>query len=65
MTDDELRPYWQRRTELSSQNGCIVWGGRVVGYSTHRSGEFVSGTSWWASRCVAYEVTGSWSGVVA
>lgn len=26
----ELRPYWSRRLELSSHEGCIMWGGRVV-----------------------------------
>ncbi len=29
-TDDELRPYWTRRLELSTHEGCILWGGRVV-----------------------------------
>lgn len=28
--DDELKPYWTRRLELSAHAGCIVWGGRVV-----------------------------------
>ena len=28
--DDELKPYWTRRLELSTHAGCIVWGGRVV-----------------------------------
>lgn len=27
---DELKPYWLRRTELTSHEGCILWGGRVV-----------------------------------
>ena len=27
---EELRPYWTRRLELSTHDGCIVWGGRVV-----------------------------------
>ena len=25
-----LRPYWTRRTELSIEEGCIMWGARVV-----------------------------------
>ena len=30
-TDREsIKPYWHRRLELSTLNGCIVWGGRVV-----------------------------------
>ena len=27
---DELRPYFTRRNELSSQNGCVLWGSRLV-----------------------------------
>ena len=26
----ELKPYWSKRTELSVQNGCILWGSRVI-----------------------------------
>ena len=29
-SDEELRPYWTRRLELTTHDGCIVWGGRVV-----------------------------------
>ena len=29
-SDDDLRPFWTRRLELSVHNGCILWGGRVV-----------------------------------
>ena len=33
-TDDcdraDLKPFWSRRTELSAQQGCILWGSRVV-----------------------------------
>ena len=28
--DDELKPYFHRRTKLSSHDGCILWGHRVV-----------------------------------
>ena len=28
--DDELRPYFSRKTELSVHDGCILWGSRVV-----------------------------------
>ena len=28
--DDNLKPYWHRRTELTSQNGCILWGNRII-----------------------------------
>ena len=28
--DDELKPYFHRRTELSSHDGCILWGHCVV-----------------------------------
>ena len=28
--EDELRPFWMRRLELSVHDGCVVWGGRVV-----------------------------------
>ena len=29
-SDEDLKPYWQRKLELSVQDGCILWGGRVV-----------------------------------
>ena len=29
-TDDALLPYYRRRTELSSQDGVVMWGSRVV-----------------------------------
>ncbi len=29
-SDDEIKSYWPRRTELSCESGCIVWGGHVV-----------------------------------
>jgi len=28
--DDELRPYFSRRFELSLYDGCVLWGSRVV-----------------------------------
>ena len=28
--DPELKPYWNRRTELTCFKGCIMWGSRVV-----------------------------------
>ena len=28
--DDYLKPYWNRRLELSAHAGCILWGTRVV-----------------------------------
>ena len=28
--DDEIKPYWNRRLELSTHAGCILWGTRVV-----------------------------------
>ena len=28
--DDGLRPYAKRKTDLSVQDGCILWGSRVV-----------------------------------
>ena len=28
--EEELRPFWNRKLELSLHDGCIVWGGRVV-----------------------------------
>ncbi len=27
---EELRPYWSRRSELSVQDGCLLWGSRVA-----------------------------------
>ena len=27
---EELRPYWHKRLELSCQDGCLLWGSRVV-----------------------------------
>ena len=29
-TDDRLRSYFSRRNELSTYEGCILWGSRVV-----------------------------------
>ena len=28
--DDDLRPYWSRKLELSVHDGCLMWGGKVV-----------------------------------
>ena len=28
--EKDLKPFWQRCTELSTHEGCILWGGRVV-----------------------------------
>ena len=28
--DEELRPYYNRKSELSTEEGCILWGARVV-----------------------------------
>ena len=28
--DEDLRPYWNRRLELTIHNGCLIWGNRVV-----------------------------------
>ena len=30
MEEDELKPFWRRKVELSCQDGCILWGNRVV-----------------------------------
>ena len=30
VSKDELKPYWRRRTELSVQSGCLLWGYRVI-----------------------------------
>ena len=30
MKEDNLKPYWNHRTKLTSQNGCLLWGNRVV-----------------------------------
>ena len=30
LADPELTPYYRRRTELSIQDGCMLWGSRVV-----------------------------------
>ena len=27
---EQLKPYWHRRTELTSHDGCLLWGQRVV-----------------------------------
>jgi hypothetical protein len=29
-SDPELEPYFSRRLELSSYEGCVLWGARVV-----------------------------------
>ncbi len=28
--EDDLKPYWSRRLELSSLNGYVLWGSRIV-----------------------------------
>ena len=28
--DPEIKPYWNRREELSLEDGCVLWGRRVV-----------------------------------
>jgi len=28
--EEQLRPYWQKRLELSCQDGCLLWGSRVI-----------------------------------
>ncbi len=28
--DEQMRPYWIRREELSAENGCLLWMGRVI-----------------------------------
>ncbi len=28
--EDDLKPYWSRRLELSFLNGCVFWGSRIV-----------------------------------
>ena len=61
----ELKPYWSKRLELSSLDGCIVWGGRVHGDTTARTRGCVSRTAQWTPRSDENEVTGSWTGVVA
>ena len=30
VTDDQLKPYYRRRSELSADQGCMLWGLRVV-----------------------------------
>ena len=30
MEEDKLKPFWHRKVELSCQDGCILWGNRVV-----------------------------------
>jgi hypothetical protein len=29
-SDENIRPYFSRRSELSTHNGCILWGSRIV-----------------------------------
>ena len=29
-SNEDLKPYWHRRTELSTEAGCLLWGVRVV-----------------------------------
>ena len=28
--EEELKPYWRRRYELSSHDGCLLWGSRMI-----------------------------------
>ena len=35
--DQELTPYTRRKEELSTQNGCILWGTRIIVPPKHRS----------------------------
>lgn len=30
LEDEQMKPYFQRKEELSAENGCILWGARVV-----------------------------------
>ena len=30
VTDERLKPYWTRRHELSTEQGCVLWGMRVL-----------------------------------
>ena len=30
VTDDQMKPYYMRRSELSTDEGCLLWGLRVV-----------------------------------
>ena len=30
MEDEQLHTFWTKRLELSSQNGCLLWGNRVI-----------------------------------
>ena len=30
VADEELKPYWMKRLELTVYSGCIMWAGRVV-----------------------------------
>ena len=28
--EEQLKPYFRRKSELSVENSCILWGGRVI-----------------------------------
>ena len=38
MKSEELSPYYYRRTELSLQDGCVLWGARVLVPAPGRAG---------------------------
>ena len=46
--DEELKPYWTRRWELSLHEGCILWGNRVV-IPTQGAGVHIKRTAWGTS----------------
>ena len=39
---DDMRPFWERRTELTIQDDCLLWGIRVVIPERHRNALLIS-----------------------
>lgn len=64
--DDKLKPYKSKQLELSSQDGCILWGERVVSVLTELHGRhpgvsrmksLARGFMWWQGLDQATETT--------
>ena len=54
--NEGFRSYWNKRLELSVQDGCLVWGARVV--VPPQESCYSERASWWTSRSLKNEGIG-------